>query len=380
MTAVIAQPFTISVNESVLADLDRRLAQTLWTDTTDDASWERGTSLGYLRVIADYWQHGFDWKAQEALLNSWPNSIALIDGCQLHFIELRGKAKSTTPVLLLHGWPSSHIQMLDLARLLIEPDARGHAFDVVIASLPGYGFSTIPSQEGWGCCRMADVLARLMQDALGHERYIVRAGDIGAAVADRMAERHPGSVIGLHLTGMLEPDGREAPADASAQERAFLAASNAMWQTEMAYARLHMTRPQTLAFGLTDSPVGLAAWIFEKFRIWSDCDGDLEDRFTKDQLLTNIMIYWVTRSIHSAIRVYYELIREPLLRTPLRTPTAMLVNRKDMFPSVPREWAERTYRIVHWRETDKGGHFLEWEEPQVVADDLRDFAATLCGA
>lgn len=366
--------FSIAVPDAVLADLSRRLEQTLWTDSVDGADWERGTSLDYLKSLVGYWRDGFDWRAREAELNQWPNRMARIDGCELHYIHLPGQGVRRTPILLLHGWPSSHIQMFDLARLLVQPDEDGHAFDVVIASLPGYGLSSISAEPGWGCRRMAAVLVRLMRDVLGYDRWVVRAGDIGAAVADRIAADHPHAVMGLHLTGMLEPDHAAPPPGAAAAERAFLDASNVMWQTEMAYARMHMTRPQTLALGLTDSPVGLAAWVLEKFRIWSDCDGDLDKRFSRDDLLTNLMLYWTTRSIHSAIRVYYELIREPPLAKPLATPTAMLVNRKDMFPAVPREWAERTYNIVQWRQTDVGGHFLEWEEPQIVFEDLRAFA------
>jgi pimeloyl-ACP methyl ester carboxylesterase len=367
-------PFSVSVPEATLVDLRERLARTRFPDTVSDAGWAYGTDVAYLRELVAYWRDDFDWRAQERRLNSFPQFTAEVEGTRLHFVHQRGTGPAPIPVLLLHGWPSSFVQMLDLAPLLADPVAHGSdpadSFDVVAASLVGYGFSGRPTEPGMSVDRMATLFHTLMTEELGYTRYAIRGGDLGAGILGRMAARYPGSVIGVH-TGGTTPFISQVPDDLSPAEQEFVTAAQRWSMEEMAYAMEQSSRPQTLAAGLNDSPAGLAAWVIEKFRRWSDCDGDLERRFSKDELLTNLTVYWVTETIGSSMRLYYETVRDPHWDTG-DVPTAMLMSSKDMFPT-PREWAARSGRIDRWVETDRGGHFLEWEEPELVAGDMRAF-------
>jgi pimeloyl-ACP methyl ester carboxylesterase len=292
-------------------------------------------------------------------------------------VHHRGHGPAPVPVLLLHGWPSSFLQMLDLAPMLADPVAYGgttdDAFDVVVGSLPGFAFSDAAARPGMSEARMAHRFHRLMTEVLGYPRYAVRASDLGARVAKQMAARYPQQVIALHLSG-ARPLAENPPADPSPAIREYLR-NAARWQADEAgYSEQQSTKPQTLAYPLNDSPAGLAGWIVEKFRGWGDCDGDVERRFTKDQLLTTISVYWFTATIGSSMRMYYESAREQERRWDV--PTAYLMSSKDTVP-VPREWVERSSRIDRWTEVDRGGHFIEWEEPQLVADDMRTFFRSL---
>jgi len=370
-----ATPFTIDIPQATLDDLRARLARTRWPDEVAGAGWDYGTDLAYLRELTAYWGHGFDWRAQERRLNGYANFRAEVDGIGIHFIHERGRGTDTIPLLMLHGWPSSFVQMLPILPRLVDPTAHGgeaaDAFDVVIGSLPGYGFSDRPVERGMSVARMAPLFHRLMTEVLGYDRYAMRGGDLGAGVLSQMAIAYPDAIIGVH-TGGTTPYVHDIPAGLTEEERRFVADAQAWGQAEMAYAIEQSSKPQTLAYGLNDSPVGLAAWVIEKFRRWSDCDGDLEARFSRDDLLTNLTIYWATESIGSSMRLYYETVRDPGRWGAAPVPKAMLMSPKDMFPT-PRSWVERTGRVDRWTEIDEGGHFLEWEVPDLVADDLRAF-------
>jgi pimeloyl-ACP methyl ester carboxylesterase len=370
-------PFTIDVPDTELRDLDERLARTRWPEQIPGSAWTYGTDTAYLRELVGYWQNGFDWRAQERRLNAFPHYRAEVEGLRIHFIHARSENPDAIPLLLLHGWPSSFVQMLDIIPLLTAPTGdTGPSFHVVVASLPGYGFSDIPAEPGVGFARIAELLATLMTDVLGYSRYGLRGSDLGGVISQQIALRHPERVIGVHLTGII---GANLPytAELTEAEAAFVAATTALNQSELAYARLHMTKPQTLGHALNDSPAGLASWIVEKFRSWGDTGGVIESRFSKDELLTNLMVYWTTGTINSSMRLYYEFVREPARTARITVPVGMLMSTKDLFPAAPRKWGERLFNVVRWSETDSGGHFLEWEEPQLVAEDLRAFFATL---
>lgn len=370
--------FTIDVPAAVLRDLDERLARTRWPDQLPGSGWDYGADTAYLRALVAHWQRDYDWREQERALNRFEHFRAAIDGTQIHFVHARSRDANAIPLLLLHGWPSSFVQMLDVIPLLTNPAAHGlpnaPSFHVVAASLPGFGFSSIPERRGVGFATSAELMAKLMHDALGYERYGVRGSDLGGVIVRQMALAHPDQVLGVHLTGIIGGAGGSPPYTPA--EQRFIDASAAI-EGELAYARLQMSKPQTLAHSLNDSPVGLAAWIVEKFRAWSDSKGSVESRFTKDELITNLMVYWVTGTAPSSVRMYYDFVREPLLTGRIERPVGMLMSTKDLFPAAPREFGERLFNVQHWVETDVGGHFLEWEEPELVARDLQTFFGRL---
>lgn len=371
-------PYQIEIPQATIDDLRARLAATRWPDAVDGASWDYGTDLDYMKSLVAYWHTGYDWYAIQNRLNAFNHVSVEIDGLNIHAVHQRGTGPNPTPLLILHGWPSSFVQMLPLIPLLTDPAAHGgdpaDSFDVVVASLPGFGFSDRPTEPGMHIGAMAPLMIRLMKE-LGYDRFGMRASDLGAGVAMAIALSRPDAVIGFH-TGGSNPWVPEVPVDLSEAEQAFVANAAEWSQQEGAYAMLQATKPQTLSFGLNDSPAGLAAWILEKFRTWGDTGGDLESTFDRDDLLTNVTIYWVTETISSSVRLYYELMRSMTGGSAAwgrpDVPTAMLMSSKDMIPT-PREWVERTYRIDRWIEIDRGGHFLEQEEPHLVATDLRAF-------
>ncbi len=367
--------YKIHVPQATLDDLQRRLAATRWPDEVAGADWNYGTNLAYLKQLVGYWHKSFDWRAQEATLNEFSNQRITVDGVGLHFIHERGKGENPIPVLMLHGWPSSFVQMVKILPLLTDPVGNGSdavdSFDVIAASLPGYGFSDRPTEPGMSPRRMAELFHKLMTEELGYERYALRSSDLGAGVATQLIALHPEAIIGAHTSG-TNPYIGQVPDNLSPAEQEFVKKAQAWTQQEMAYAMEHTSKPQTLAYALNDSPVGLAAWIIEKFRRWSDCDGDVEKRFSKDELLANLTIYWATETINASMRLYYEAARDPGSWGGAHVPTAVIMPTKDMFPT-PREWVERNGPVDRWTETDKGGHFLEWEEPEFVAQDMREF-------
>ena len=374
-------PYRIDIPQATIDDLRARLAATRWPDAVDGAGWAYGADLDYMKSLVAHWHTGYDWYATQNRLNGLNHVSVEVDGLSVHAVHERGTGPNPIPLLILHGWPSSFVQMLPLIPLLTDPAAHGgdpaDSFDVVVASLPGYGFSDRPTKPGMHLGAMAELMIRVMHE-LGYERFGLRGGDLGAGVARSIAITRPDAVVGLH-TGGTNAWVQHVPEDLSEAEREFAARAEEYSRFEAAYATLQATKPQTLSFGLNDSPAGLAAWIVEKFRRWGDTGGDVESRFSRDDLLTNITIYWVTETIGSSVRLYYELFQamaegggwgKP------DVPTAMLMPSTDLFPT-PREWVERTGRVDRWTEIDTGGHFIEQEEPQLVAEDLRAFFRNL---
>jgi len=341
------QPFDVSVPQETLDDLRERLGRTRFPDEVSGAGWDYGANLAYLRELCDYWRDGFDWRVQEKIINSFAHFRAEIDGFGVHFIHERGKGSNPLPIILTHGWPDSFFRMLKLRPLLTDPEGHcgdpADSFDVVVPSLPGYGFSDRPTERGMTNPRVADLWERLMTEELGYERFVAHGGDIGSGVTHQLALDRPGPLVGIHLTDVpflnLAGSVEDAP-DLSESERSYMERGRTWGQEEAGYVAIQSTRPQTLAYGLNDSPAGLAAWIVEKFRAWSDCDGDVEKRFTKDELLTNLTIYWTTQTIHSSMRIYYENLHNPLPANAgarVEVPTGFAIFPKDLV-TAPREW------------------------------------------
>lgn len=330
-----------------------------------------------MKELVEYWRTGFDWRAQERAINAFSHYRAEVDGLSIHFIHERGKGPNPLPLILTHGWPSTFYEMLKIIPLLTDPTTYGghaaEAFDVVVPSLPGYGFSGPTRRRGVNMVKIADLLDKLMARELGYQRYGAHGGDWGAGVATHLAATYPERVIGIHLSVTwfnARPEGKLT------EEEQQLADQLKYWQREeTGYAWIQGTKPQTLAYALTDSPAGLAAWIVEKWRAWSDCNGNVESRFSKDELLTNIMIYWVTHTINSSMRLYYEHLRDPWRPSaddPVKVPTGVA-----NFPKEPwrdfRRSVEKAYNIIRWSEMPRGGHFPAMEEPHLLAKDLCDF-------
>jgi pimeloyl-ACP methyl ester carboxylesterase len=374
--------FRISIPEPAVTDLRERLARTRWPDQLEDTGWDTGTELSYLKSLADYWRDGFDWRAQEARLNRFAHFTADIDGHNIHFIHERARGGRGIPLILTHGWPGSFVEMEKIIPMLIDPASHGApeapAFDVVVPSLPGYGFSSRPRRTGADCAAIADLWAQLMW-SLGYPRFGAQGGDWGAGVTFRLGQRHAERLLGMHfntLPGSLSRSGIEF----TEAEKAALAVGAKWNEDENAYGHMHRTKPQTLAYGLTDSPVGLAAWILEKFRSWSDCDGEIERAFTRDELLTNISIYWFTTTISSSIRLYREARINPNRLEPGETiaaPAAMACFPKEIW-NPPRSYVERMFSdLRRWTEMPRGGHFAAMEQPQLLADDVRAFFSAL---
>jgi pimeloyl-ACP methyl ester carboxylesterase len=349
--------FEINISPSVLDDLKARIKNTRWTDEIAGSGWEYGTNLSYLKELAVYWADKFDWRAQEAYLNSFHQYKTQIDDCLVHFIYEKGKGNNSIPLIISHGWPSTFAEMLKIIPMLTDPASYGgkeeDAFDVIVPSLPGYGFST-PRKHGH--IRAHELWTKLMTGVLGYKKFIAQRTDVGAGVTSQLGRFFPQQVMGIHISSvdLLRPSLLPDESLLSAAEKKFISDSAKWDKEEYGYGHIQGTRPQTLAYGLNDSPVGLAAWIAEKFYAWSDCNGNIESRFTKDELLTNITIYWATQTINSSIRHYYNKQNEINSPPPLKpgekitvpTGIAMFPGEKDLI--VPREFAERCYNIQHW--------------------------------
>lgn len=367
------KPYRIEIAAAAITDLKNRIAATRWPGEVKGSGWEYGANGTYLKELSNYWQTTFNWKAQEAKLNTLKQFTVNIDGYNMHFVYEKGKGKNSTPIVLLHGWPSSFVQMQKIIPLLTKADEHGNSFDVIVPSLIGYGFSGSATDKGMTVYKIAELFQKLMTEKLGYTKFMVRASDIGAGVAKEWAVSHPQNVMGLHLSGS-NPYVYQVPTDLTEAEKKFLEKGQQFFQAEGAYAIEQSTKPQTLAYGLNNSPVGLAAWIIEKFNTWSDNNGNLESKFTKDELLTNISIYWFTQTIGSSMRLYYESAHNwsPNGNKKVEVPTAFMMLEKDIAVG-PKEWENRTYNIVRWNSNKTGGHFGEWEEPQVIANDIIAF-------
>lgn len=373
----------LRLEQPVLDDLNYRLLHTRWPDEIANDEWAYGTNRAYLQQLIDYWATGFDWREQERWLNGFAHYKSTINGLGIHYIHQRSQNPDAIPLLILHGWPGSFVQMLNLLPLLTAPAAHGMAgataFHVVVASLPGFGLSDAATRPGLAMEGIADIMATLMHDVLGYGRYGVRGSDLGGTTIDQLARKYPGHLLGAHLTQIIVAAVVAPPENATQAEKDFLNACGVLANTELAYARQHASKPQTLAYGLNDSPAGLAAWIVEKYRRWGDTNGAIESRFSRDFLLTTLTLYWAGATIGPSIRTYYEMVRNRGNTDRVTVPTGFLMSLKDMFPPAPYEWAARSHNVVHFSTAATGGHFLEWEEPELVARDMQTFFGALQG-
>lgn len=374
------KPFTISIDDGQLADLERRLRCTHWPDAMPGMDWEGGTDLAFLQRLTEYWRNGFDWRRQEARMNTLPQFITELDGVGIHFIHQRGTGPNPYPLVITHGWPGTGFDLEKLIPLLADPGGHGadpaDAFDVVVPSLPGYGFSGRPSRPGFGPEHVAGLWAQLME-GLGYQRFGAQGSDWGAAVSMWLASRFPDRVSGLHVNfipGFYRPPLGDGQPPLSAEETAFLDNAAAWFDAEGGYHHLQSTKPQTPAYALTDSPTGLAAWIVEKMRDWSDCGGDVERAFTLDAILTNISIYWFTGTIGSSMRFYRENRLHPNRFAPgerVLPPLGAALFPQDRMP--PRSWVERVFTVHRWTTMPRGGHLGAMEAPEPLAEEIRAF-------
>jgi microsomal epoxide hydrolase len=380
------RPFRIQVPDATLEDLKQRLARTRWPDEIVDAGWDYGVPLGYLRDLCEYWRTGYDWRKHEAELNALPQFMTKIDGVDVHFLHVRSKHENATPLVLVHGWPGSVAEFQKIIPMLTDPTAHGgtadDAFHVVAPSLLGFGFSGKTAERGWSSQRMAEAIAKLMA-RLGYTRYGAQGGDWGGGIVRWLASGDPEHCIGAHSNFPAgSPPSDDPQRDVTPQEMERHQQRVRELNDHRAYGAIQGTRPQTLGYGLNDSPAGLAAWIIDKFWAWSDHGGDLENSFTKDELLTNITIYWVSETMPSSVRIYFESSHNQP-RPPSMTPFASRGRPAPvgfaLFPKEinvpPRAWVQRSVgsQLLHWTEMPRGGHFAAMEQPALLAEDVRAF-------
>ena len=377
------RPFRIAVPDEVLDDLRHRLDHTRWPDQIPGSDWGYGTDLATLQDLCAYWRDTYDWRAAEAQLNGWPQFETEIDGLHVHFLHARSPEPDALPLVITHGWPGSVAEFLKVLGPLSDPVTHGgdgaDAFHVVAPSMPGYGFSGPTTRPGVDIRAVAAANAALMA-RLGYDRYGAQGGDWGAAATTLLGQIDAPHVAGIHVNMVVarRPKG-DSTAGLTPEELESLEAGRAFRDEETGYQSIQGTKPQTLAYGLTDSPAGLAGWILEKFRRWSDCGGDVYSRFTRDELLTNIMIYWVTGTINASNRLYCETRRAARLGprpTRVEVPTGVALFPGELFHP-PRSWADEAYNITRWTTMPSGGHFAAMEEPELLVDDVRAFFRTV---
>jgi pimeloyl-ACP methyl ester carboxylesterase len=380
------RPFTIHVDDARLHDLQSRLKATRWPDQVPGSGWSYGVDQVYLRELVDYWQTGYDWRAQERLLNSFPQFHTSIDGIDVHFLHVRSSHPEATPLVLVHGWPGSVHEFYKLIPMLTEPQQHGgtsaDAFHVVCPSLPGFGFSSPPRSAGWSSQRMAEVIAKLMA-RLGYDRYGAQGGDWGGGIVRWLASADGRHCIGAHSNFPSANQPSDDPLrDVTPQELERFRARISELADHKAYGAIQGTRPLTLGYALNDSPVGLAAWVVDKFHAWSDHGGNLERSFTRDELLTNVMLYWISESMPSAMRIYYESqhnLPRPDTMSPFESSGPPAPVGFALFPREinvpPRAWVARSIgpQMIHWTEMPRGGHFAALETPELLAGDVRKF-------
>jgi pimeloyl-ACP methyl ester carboxylesterase len=378
------RPFVISVPSNDVDDLRRRLREARWPASMPGIGWNMGMDIEYLHALMAYWCDTFDWRSIEAALNELPQFMIDTKSGPIHCLHFRGTGSSPVPIVLTHGWPSTFAELARLGRVLANPGEHGamgaRSFDVVIPSLPGYIFSRSPVELGSGVFKIANQWAEIMQ-SLGYRRFLAHGGDIGAGVSTALGLQHAESVLGVHLNyipGSFAPFVAQT-ASLSAEENAFLASRTKWVDEEGGYSHVQGTKPDVLGPALNDSPVGLAAWIIDKYRSWSDCGGDPERCFTRDELLTVVSLYWFTRSMPSAIRLYWAMRRHPLKFAPgqrVEVPVAIARFPKEL-PTPPRSYIERGYNVVRWTDFPRGGHFAALEQTDAVAADIRSFTESL---
>jgi epoxide hydrolase len=371
------QPFTLNIPQADLDDLHERLARTRWPDAPAGADWSYGIPVAYVRDLAEYWRTRYDWRAQEARLNAFPQFTTAIDGQTVHFLHVRSPEPDALPILLTHGWPGSIVEFLEVIGPLSNPRAYGadpaYAFHVVVPSIPGFGLSGPTQVTGWTVPRVAEAWAELMR-RLEYARYVAHGGDFGAVISRQLGLAHPENVIALHLTAIYSASATAENADPLVEAEKRSVEAGQRYQYELGgYAAVQSTRPQSIAYGLTDSPVAQLAWIVERFKDWTDCTDVPEDAVDRDALLTNVMLYWLTGTAGSSARYYREGTEtwgEPDPPSPV--PTAVAVFPRDI--AIPiRRLAEPNHNIVRWTEFDRGGHFAAMEEPDLIIADLRAF-------
>jgi microsomal epoxide hydrolase len=373
------RPFTLHVPDEVLADLRARLARVRWPDEAPGSGWTHGASLAYMKELVAYWLDKYDWRQHEARLNRWKQFTVPIGGIDLHFVHEPGVGPAPMPLLLSHGWPGSIVEFERIIPLLTDPGRFGgdpaDAFTVVAPSLPGYTLSFQPGQPRRGPTEMADLFATLMTDVLGYRRFAAQGGDWGAFITSWLGAAYPERLAGIHVNLLAVRRDQTPTGPPTDDEKRYLEQFAHWMREESGYLQIQGTKPQSLAYGLTDSPVGLCAWIVEKFRTWSDCGGDVERRFSKDVLLTNVMLYWVTGAIGSSFWPYYARAHSRWAiseERPVRVPTGYALFPGEILHP-PRAWAERVYDIRRWTVMPAGGHFAALEEPEALAADVRAF-------
>ena len=368
-------PFTIHFGAHDRADLVARLTHARWPERETVDDWSQGVPLAYLREVCEHWADGYDFDAAAARCNAHPHYRIDIDGLGIHYLHARSPHPGAVPLLLTHGWPGSFVEFLGVIDALVDPDDPADAFEVIVPSLPGYGFSEKPARTGWGVDRIADAWHALAL-ALGHDRYAVQGGDWGAIVSDRIATRHPDHVLGLHSNMPVVALTPEDTANATPDEQRYLAAMAEHQRSGRGYSEEQSTRPQTIGYALTDSPVALCAWILEKFWSWTDNDGHPEHALTKDQMLDNISVYWFSGTGASAARLYWESLRSVKL-DPITVPSGVSVFPREIFP-LSKRWCEKRYLdLRHYGLLDRGGHFAAFEQPERFVDELRTFFRTV---
>ena len=375
------KPFNIAIDAVDIVDLKRRIQQTRWPSRIDSSGWETGMDATFLERLGKYWLERFDWRSVETQLNRYPQYQAITDSGSIHFVHLQSSVQNALPIVLTHGWPNTFAELLKLGDMLVNPTRYGASatdnFHVVIPSLPGYSFSSPPGKLGTNVFEIANQWSALMT-ALGYSRFLAHGGDIGAGVSTALGLRHSAQVLGVQLNyipGSYQPYSAE-PSDLSNEEKAYLVRRAEWLEIEGGYSHVQSTKPDVLGPALNDSPIGLAAWIIDKFRSWSDCDGNVERRFTQDELLTTVSLYWFTRSMPSAIRLYWESRRSPLhfaAGERVNVPVGIAHFPREI-PIPPRSYVERGYNVTRWTEMPKGGHFAAMEEPELLAEEIRVFA------
>lgn len=378
------EPFSIAVPEESLADLRQRLARVRWAEDFANDNWAYGTNGDYLRELVGYWLSSYDWRCREREINAIPQFKTVIDDVPIHFQHVRGKGRNSIPLMLNHGWPWTFWDFHKLVGPLTDPESHGldprDSFDLVVPSLPGYGFSTPLTTAGWNFWNTADLWVKLME-RLGYQRFATHGGDWGALLSAQLGHKYADRLIGAHVTLMSPLDffsGGTVPAeDYSDDEKSWANRNRQFFLTEAGYYALQSTKPQTVAYALNDSPVGLCAWILEKRRTWSDCNGQVERRFSKDDLLTTVMIYWLTQSYGTSARFYYEAAHRPWQPSHTRTPVVEAPTGAAVFLNEvvlqPKRWAQRYFNLKRWSVFSSGGHFAPMEEPAALIADIGAF-------
>lgn len=381
------RPFQIETPQAALDDLQQRLALTRFPGEIPGSDWGYGTNLDYLRELVAYWRESYDWRTHEARLNQLPQFLVDVDGLAIHAVHVKGKGPNPMPLCITHGWPGSFVEFEQILGPLTDPAAHGgdpaDAFDVVLPSMPGYGYSEGAREPGLDCEKIAAMWVKLMS-TLGYDRFAAQGGDWGAMVTSLLGANHAEQLIGIHLNMVVAfpGDPEKALEGLSPDEMAALGDLDHFQKEETGYQQIQGSKPQTLAYALNDSPAGLAGWIVEKFRTWSDCDGDVESVYSKDQLLTNIMLYWLPEAIGSSVRLYCESRRSgkfPPMGFEVEVPTGAAIFPREIIRP-PRTWIEQTYNLTHYRKFEKGGHFAAMEQPASMIESIREHFRPLRGA